>query len=232
MSLVQPIAVLAGDHFDTVGVVALASTRALATANADPSLSPESAARWQTWLGSSFTKSVRRVKKPSQLDKLRSLGLPFTEETTGADGLSGEQQVTALAFEPMEYDDFPRELRSLQVTGLQGTAQTFAFSRRSPWAPAMPVIELNAEAEMSTGKAAAQAAHALCAWLLLQDEKTQLAWASVPALGITTASTFTSNPILVKNRPAKADDIIVIQDNGLTEVAPGTATARVLIAAR
>lgn len=230
MSLVQPIAVLAGDHFDTVGAVALASARMLATALASEDLDAASAARWQGWLSGSFTKSVRRVKKPQQLERLRSLGLSFVEQSAGADGLSGQALVTAIAFEPMEYDDFPRELRSLQVAGLQGTVETLAFSH-GPHDAAGPVVELNAAAQMSTGKAAAQAAHALCAWLLLQGEATRLAWAAVPALGIATSSDFATDPAMHRGAPVPPEQLLVIRDNGLTEVEPGTATARVRVIA-
>lgn len=80
---------------------------------------------------------------------------------------------------------------------------------------------------MTTGKAAAQTAHALCAWLLSQSPQDRADWLAYPGL------TVDENDCFVEYEHEPEDPgVIVIRDNGLTEVAPGTATARVRIASR
>ena len=76
-----------------------------------------------------------------------------------------------------------------------------------------------------------RAVAALCAWLLLQEEATRLAWAAVPALGIATSFDFATDPVMDRGAPVPPEQLLVIRDNGLTEVEPGTTTARVRVIA-
>lgn len=213
MKLVQPIVVRPSTHFDTIAAVALAS--GLALADADPASEP-----WAGWLGGSFTKSVRRTKRPAELDKVRLLGMPRAEITVG--------QATAIGFAPLDAEALPLAIKRLQVSGLEApvpeavparpnadTAARTVFTRPAALAPH---IEINTEVAMSTGKTAAQVAHALGAWLLEQEPSVRSGWASDPGLHLGTAD-FTEDP----GEPG----CLVILDNGLTEIAPGTATARV-----
>ncbi len=88
----------------------------------------------------------------------------------------------------------------------------------------VPVIVLNAALEMTTGKAAAQASHALFAWFLTLDPAEKLAW-SIKHTGdvlILDAEDF-------KRYPAKAVPGSVIVDAGLTEIEANSTTAYVTV---
>ena len=207
MSLVQTIVVQPSTHFDTIAAAALAS--GLAMAHADLSTDP-----WHSWLGGSFTKSVRRVKRPIELERIRALGLEHAEVTVG--------DAVALAFVPARYEDSPREISKLQVSGLDlAHNDTDRFQRLGA---VTPHIEINADVSMSTGKTSAQVAHALGAWLLAQPLSIRRAWASDPGLHIGEVG-------FAAYAAAGPDDasIITVVDHGLTEIAPGTATVRVYL---
>jgi peptidyl-tRNA hydrolase len=90
-----------------------------------------------------------------------------------------------------------------------------------------PHIEINTDVSMSTGKTAAQVAHALGAWLLAQPLSTRWAWARDPGLNIGEVG-FADYAAPDTHGPDDAS-IITIVDNGLTEIAPGTATVRVYL---
>ncbi|WP_417219613.1 hypothetical protein [Arthrobacter sp.] len=205
MKPVQPIVVRPSTHLETIAAAALASGLALAAA--DPASEP-----WASWLGGSFTKSVRRAKRPVELDKVRLLDLPWAEISVGG--------ATAIGFAPLDAAGFPPAIKRLQVTGLdlpvEGTVPAGGCFGH-PGA-LVPLVELNADVAMSTGKAAAQAAHAPGAWLLTLGPSARRTWADEPGLHLGTAS-FAQDA----EKPAS----IVITDNGLTEIAPGTRTARV-----
>ena len=206
MSLVQTIVVKPSTHFDTVAAAALAS--GLAMAHADLSSDP-----WHSWFGGGFTKSVRRVKRHIELERIRGLELENAEVTVG--------DAVALAFVPARYEGSPREISRLQVSGLDLAHDADRF--RSPGA-VTPRIEINADVEMTTGKTAAQVAHALGAWLLAQPLSTRLAWSSNPGIHI--------GEVGFAAYAAEGPDdasIITIVDHGLTEIAPGTATVRVYL---
>ncbi|TFB59014.1 hypothetical protein E3N86_12280 [Cryobacterium sp. Hz7] len=206
MNLVQTIVVQPSTHFDTIAAAALAS--GLAMVHADLGSNP-----WHSWLSGSFTKSVQRVKRPIELERIRALGLEHAEVTVG--------DAVALAFVPARYDDSPREISKLQVSGLDLAHDADRFQRLGA---VTPHIEINSDVAMSTGKTAAQVAHALGAWLLAQPFSTRLAWAEDPGLNIGEVG-------FAAYAAAGPDDasIITIVDHGLTEIAPGTATVRVYL---
>lgn len=212
MSLVQTIVVKPSTHFDTIAAAALAS--GLAMAHADLARDP-----WHSWFGGGFTKSVRRIKRPIELERVRDLGLasPESAEVTVNDAV-------AISFVPARYEDSPALISKLQVSGLALPRQGDRFSLHPQPGAVTPHIEINTDVDMSTGKTAAQVAHALGAWLLAQPLSTRLAWASDPGLDIGEVS-------FADYAAAGPDDtsIITIVDHGLTEIAPGTATVRVYL---
>lgn len=214
--LVQTIVVKPSTHFDTIAAAALAS--GLAMAHADLGSDP-----WHTWFSGSFTKSVRRAKRPADLERVRLLELPSTEITVG--------DAFGIAFMPARYEDSPPALSRLQVSGLELVHEADRFHR--PGA-VTPHIEINLDAAMTTGKTAAQVAHALGAWLLAQPLSTRLAWAADPgihlgevAFGDYETPGAQGAPGTLSTESPDDNSIITIVDHGLTEIAPGTPTARV-----
>lgn len=206
MTLVQTIVVKPSEHFDTVAAAALASGLAIAAADLknDP---------WHSWLSGSFTKSVRRAKRPAELDRVRALELPGTEIAIG--------DAVAIAFAPQRYEDNVPAISKLQVSGLDLKLGSTDFHLP---AEVTPHIEVNRDVYMSTGKTAAQVAHALGAWVLAQSDETRKAWAQNPGLSICEVS-FANYQAHVSNDPS----MVTIVDNGLTEIEPGTATTRVFL---
>jgi hypothetical protein len=201
MSLVQTIVVKPATHFETIAAAALASGVALA--HADVTTDP-----WSGWLAGSFTKSVRRVKRPIELLHVRQLELARVEIAVG--------DAIGIAFAPQSYDDAPRALSKLQVSGLDVAETSDRFSHAGAITPR---IEINSDVTMTTGKTAAQVAHALGAWLLSQPLVTRQLWAVKPGLAL--------EEVKFSENAADERSIINIVDHGLTEIAPGSPTARV-----
>ena len=205
--LVQAVAVRPAGHLDTCAAVAAAS--GLALLRSDP-LDP----RWVAWLEGRFTKSVRRVSRQAQWDRLVAVAEGLGIEVSTAS--SGE--AVAMAFPPMAYEAMPRELRSLQVSGLdadRSLPQSGPVPRADPAARLLvPLVRLSPSAAMSTGKASAQAAHAVCLWLLLSGEHVRDRWLRRPV-------------VRVEEAEEARDAVIAVRDAGLTEVEPGTVTATV-----
>ncbi|MBF4993468.1 hypothetical protein ITX31_04985 [Arthrobacter gandavensis] len=189
-------------HTDAVAAAAVACVLAFARRTSDES--------WADWVAGRFTKTVRRAGPR-----------PFAMLT--ADAPSGTVVIgkaEAAAFEPQRYEDMPRVLRSLQVSGTQLPA-----GNPAPAQPGSPLIVLNRDLEMSTGKAAAQAAHALLAWYLELGPEEAAAFAANPdaAAAEVPAARFRE----LSSGPG-AGPLIV--DAGLTEIDPGSATAFVAAA--
>lgn len=105
-NLVEPIAVVPGSHFEPVTAVAIASN--LAAAHADLDTDP-----WKFWLSRAFTKTVRRISKPADARFIAGLS---SADLSSHSFVVGE--AVAYAFAPMAYEDFPKRLRNLQVSGL------------------------------------------------------------------------------------------------------------------
>ena len=202
---VQPIVVdSTGTHLDTIKAVALASMRVyLETAEAD-------LASWDTWLSGAFTKSVRRAK-PALFEKLANpaVGIAARVEIAGS---------RALAYRPIRYADLPRELSRLQVSGTDFTRLTSdpLPDRLTAQSPVAVVVS----EDLTTGKAAAQAAHALFAWVLDARPRARAAWLAQPAATSVTLASPDRVKVLSGGRGA-----VPIHDNGYTEVEPGTLTA-------
>jgi peptidyl-tRNA hydrolase len=212
-SLVQPIVLLVdkndpASHRDSIIAAAIASVDAYA------GLRWVEAPEWAQWLSGRFTKSVRRADLKT-----------FTKLAADEDNKSASNvtvgKARALAYVPAFYEQMPKSLTRLQVSGtdLPDEPATVPSRKRS----GDPVIVLNGALGMSTGKAAAQAAHALFAWQLNRGcDDAELASLQLLStdLVIASAEEFTAL------RTVAAGPLIV--DAGLTEIAPDTATAFVI----
>ena len=184
-------------HCDAVAAAATAGVLAYANRIGEEA--------WADWVTGRFTKTVRRAG-PKPFAKL------------SAQAPSGVVQIgtaEAAAFEPQRYAEMPRALRALQVSGTH-----LPDTEPAAVVPGTPVIILNRDLSMSTGKAAAQAAHALLAWFLELDAGQQQAWAARPGAA---AQEVPKRSFQALYRKPGAGPLIV--DAGLTEIDPGTATA-------
>lgn len=161
---------------------------------------PEAVAAWD---GQRIRKVVRRAR-----------GAEWRRAGTveGLDVVHGTCELRV--YPPVPIDAWPPELARLQVGGTN-------LVDPEPPAPVAsgPVVLLSPFAEMSTGKAMAQAAHAA-----------QLGWRSLSP-SARAAWGETGFPVGVRDaspeqwRAAVAAGAPVVHDGGFTEVAPGTATA-------
>ncbi|MGJ9403435.1 peptidyl-tRNA hydrolase [Arthrobacter sp. KK5.5] len=203
--LVQPIILLVdkadpASHAEGVAAAALASVQAFLGDLDNPD--------WQAWAAGAFAKTVRRAD-------VNPFAKMLAAHPDHALAEVGKGRAAGLG--PMPADGLPKPLAKLQVSGTQLPA--------GPPLPDAPVtIALNASLDMSTGKAAAQAAHALFAWLLQADPATVRAWRAAGC------------PLSVRDlvrrdfrAGARAAAGPVIQDAGRTEIAPGSATAYVVV---
>lgn len=194
-ALVQAIVVgPGGSHLEVVDAVMRASVGAYLNRDVgNPA--------WDDWLAGSFTKTVRSTNAR----KLAELAaMPDTTVVTVGDA-------TAVAFAPMRRDDLPRPVARARVSGLE---------RERPTREQIPPIEghnvfINDSLPMSTGKTAAQAAHALMVRALNgQWSPTHIEAARVVPISHGLFEVF-----------ASTSPEAVIRDAGWTEVAPGSATA-------
>jgi peptidyl-tRNA hydrolase len=212
-SLVQPIVLLVdkndpAGHRDSILATAIASTEAYA------GLRGIKAPEWAEWLSGRFTKSVRRADLKT-----------FTKLAADEDNKSGSVitigKARAMAYTPAYYEAMPKSLMRLQVSGtdLPDAPPTAPSRQRS----GDPVIVLNGALGMSTGKSAAQAAHALFAWQLNRGiADAELASIQLASTGLIIASAEEFEAL----RTVAAGPLIV--DAGLTEIDPNTATAFVI----
>lgn len=194
--IVQPIIVsTSGSHLATIAAAARASVLAYLDDPGDP--------MWEQWLAGPFTKTVRREKLPRMRANPAILGTP--QDVSGS---------LAIAGYPSRYADLPKAFMKLQVSGTD--------LPRSGATPSVGPVILEVLDTLSTGKACAQAAHALWLWMLplLEDDPEKIAdWHARRA------------PVQVDLVPdwviaqSVAQGITHIRDNGLTEVDPGTVTA-------
>lgn len=186
-----------GSHLETIHGVAVSSARALLAAG-DPA---EANHPWGTWLNDAYTKIVKRTSEA----KIRKAHA----EHGGSIAQNPHTGFTVCALPPLP--DTPETRRRIpgQVSGIE---------RPKPHAhsslPEGRWIVLNSGLGMSTGKASAQAAHVRTLMALQglhQDEHApEVLWASS---GLFAA---------LLNDPRTQ---ITARDNGLTEIAQGSATA-------
>lgn len=204
--LVQPIILLV-DREDPaseqhgIAAAALASVQAFLQDQENPA--------WQQWAAGAFAKSVRRADAKT----FAKVVAAFPDHV-----LSTVGEACAAGFSPMPASNLPKLLAKLQVSGTQ-------LPDGAPLPAQSLTIVVNASLNMSTGKAAAQAAHALFAWVLDSKPAVVQAWAgagyplSVAAL-----------PDKAFRKGARKSAGPVIADAGRTEIAPGSTTAYVTAA--
>ena len=205
---VQPIVLLVdkeepASHLDAVAAAAIASVSAYARRVADDA--------WENWVVGRFTKTVRRAG-PKVFEKMAAHA-PSGTVVVG--------RAKAVAFEPVTYEQMPKKLRGLQVSGTH-----LPDGDPVPWAPGTPLIVVNEDLEMSTGKAGAQAAHALLAWYLTLPVQDRGAWLDGGGRASVRLAAKTEFEALAQEPGAGP----LIVDAGLTEIAPNTATAFVAAA--
>lgn len=213
-SLLQPIVLLVDKnnpaaHVDAVHAAALASVFAYwgdLSSGGDESI-------WNAWLGDFYAKSVRRASPRAFADIADSEAAPWV-------AVAGSARAFALG--PMTRGDMPHPVSRLQVSG---TNLPNRFSHEAmPKTPDDAVIVLNASLSMSTGKAAAQAAHALTLWFSTLPEEHRLEWI---ARGHPSAVCLFEEEVFTELAMGCPPALRII-DHGRTEIAPGSATAFVL----
>ncbi|QEP08192.1 peptidyl-tRNA hydrolase [Glutamicibacter sp. ZJUTW] len=162
---------------------------------------------WQQWASQAFAKSVRRAN-PKMFAKVLEM---FPEQMVSEVG-----KAQAVGLPPLPAADLPKLIAKLQVSGTQ-------LPKADEVLDAKINIVLNKSLEMSTGKAAAQAAHALFAWLTEATAESVEAWLQSHA------------PVGIRHLPRKDFEQLsrqaagpVIQDAGRTEIEPGSVTAFVM----
>jgi peptidyl-tRNA hydrolase len=182
------------------------AARAVLRFLADPRVTQEDgewAAAARAWEDARIRKVVRRARGAAWE---RASALP------GITVLHGSAQLRV--FPPVPVDDWPADLARLQVSG------TELDDPRLPGEPAAgtPVLWLNPELPMTTGKAMAQAGHgAQLAWWELPP-RARAAWLDRDLdLAVRAAATGQWEKLLASGLP-------VVTDGGFTEVAPGSAT--------
>lgn len=198
--LVQPIFVQRGaDHEETVYAAMVASFRLVKDNRDHPAVAE--------WMSGRFTKTVRRLK-PADMDRLaaRARIVNSTDGQTGKtviDFRHGDGR--AIAMLPSAYPEFDPLMKRGQVSGTD-------FDRSDDFKPKnhsyANIWVLNT---LTTGKAAAQAAHALVS---IVDTLPRHA---LPNLHFVDADTLAAK--------ATAAGAVSINDAGLTEVDPGTLCA-------
>lgn len=152
LPLVQPIVVLrSGSHEDVVAAVAVASVTAW--------LNRESETLWDEWLAGAYGKTVRRAK-PAQFARV------LEEVPQGFLVVRGEAK--AYATSPFLAESLPVSIRKLQVSGTNMPVVGWQSSTEDRMAS--PIGVVNDSLEMTTGKTAAQAAHALLLWAVAQSD--------------------------------------------------------------
>jgi peptidyl-tRNA hydrolase len=202
--LVQPIVLLVdrvapAGRDQGIAAAALASVQAFMRAPENPD--------WQVWAAGAFAKSVRRADAKAFAKVLAA----FPDHVLAQVGTAG-----AIGLPPMPAASLPKLLAKLQVSGTQ-------LPGGEPLPAQLLTIVLNGSLEMSTGKAAAQAAHALFAWLLDAGQAAVDAWAAAGfPVGVVRAGAKEFR------RGARRASGPVIADAGRTEIEPGSTTAYVV----
>jgi peptidyl-tRNA hydrolase len=165
------------------------------------------------WQDDRIRKIVKRARGAEWRRAEALAGITVTGRGAGADE-SASTPAEVRVFPPVPMDDVPVELAKLQVSGTD-----FEDSAELPAVePEEPVLWINPELEMSSGKAMAQCGHAaqLAWWQLSAEERKE--WAAADfALAVRAASPAQWQTLVTSGLP-------VVQDAGFTEVAPGSRT--------
>jgi len=204
--MIQPIAVLKdpedqAGHEETCLAAALASA---ASIHAFPD-----AELWEPWYRGGRGKSVRRGK-PKDLRALGDQGAVMVRVGTAL----------AAALPPATYPLSGR-MKQLQVSGTEFPHTDEPVQHALPAPVGVPVLHLGVDTAlgMSTGKAAAQSAHAALDWAVRLAPEELQSWieAGQPA---------ELTPLRGRAwRAARRRAAVAIQDAGHTEISPGSLTA-------
>lgn len=161
----------------------------------------------ERWDGQRIRKVVRRAR-----------GAEWRRALTvdGLDVVHGSCELRV--YPPVPVDDWPPELARLQVGGTQ-------LDDPQPPDPHLsgPLVLLSPHAEMTTGKAMAQAAHAAQLGWRAASARQRQRWA---ASGFATA---VRDATPRQWQAAVGAGAPVVHDGGFTEVEPGTATALIVL---
>lgn len=209
---VQPILVSkGGSHLSTIAAAARASALAYLADAENPA--------WESWLDGPFTKTVRRVTH-DKLAAAQAAARERGEKTVRVD-VEGS---SAVAYAPLLAAELPREVARAQVSGTD-----FPLDDTQPCADGSPFTVM-LDSALTTGKASAQAAHAVWIWMLsrLTDNPEQVReWAArgAPArIELVRAAVVQG----IKRNDFGQDGLMFVHDAGWTEVEPGSLTAVVL----
>ena len=205
-SWIQPIAVTrTGSHEEMVVAAASASIMVYASLRDRP--------EWDVWLSGPFTKSVRRGTA-GQWERAAAL------ETAGPPIRVGE--AAAVGFVPCLQDRMPSPVHKMQVTGTD-RVRTGTWPVVPPEDTAcVPVLVINQDLGMSTGKTAAQAAHGMFRWWRRLDKAQQLGWVEQNAAVMCVE--VTGDQFTEAARVAES----VVTDAGFTEIDAGSVTVAVM----
>lgn len=211
---VQPILVSkTGSHADTVRAAAQASIAVWSK----PKTEAYPVENYVQWLAGPFTKTVRRASEAQLSGTIqfwaKEVAIPYAAVRVGSS--------VAVAFSPMRYSDMPKQIAKHQVSGTD-----FERTPGVPNPPDSPVVAIVDEA-LSTGKAAAAAAHAVWAWALPREHSED-----EPTLAMLDRWQHHGFPVTVTFAPAtdlaaiaRERETHPIVDAGLTEVEANTLTA-------
>lgn len=202
-----------GTHEEVCLAVALASGISCVE---QPKVSPEDAERWQRYLAGGFTKTVRRASKNAIHRAMTGPQRTFIEPFGFA----------VAAFIPMTLAETPKEITKQQVSDYErehnmwSSVWNIGYSDKKYKGMKFPAICINPHLEMSTGKAAAQAAHGMMSWAIKYgDTKTWERWdrAGNP-------TDLCSHEECWLQEEGEDPPEIEIVDAGLTEIAPNSKT--------
>lgn len=169
----------------------------------------------RNWQDARIRKVVRRARGAEWRRAEALPGITVTSASGGPGRDTGAHPAAEVrVFPPVPLDGWPKELAKLQVSG------TELDDPEPPAAPGtdLPVLWLSPEADMSAGKAMAQAGHgAQLAWWGLSGRERSVWHASGFALSVRT-------PDAARWRELTASGLPVVRDAGFTEIAPGSCT--------
>ncbi|MDY5785809.1 peptidyl-tRNA hydrolase [Corynebacterium sp.] len=129
-------------------------------------------------------------------------------------GLPGVTVGQVRAFVPSAVEDVPREIAKLQVKGTD-----FPDSGEEDLNAAVPTLYLNADLQMSGGKAAAQAGHGSMLLAAALGVDAVRAWAELD-FGVNVREVGAAELARVETMPGA----VAVRDAGFTEVAPNSLT--------
>lgn len=219
----QLVAHVPTGHTLTHEAVCAAAATAVVQLLAHPNAEPDGA--WNPaitrWLDGRIRKLVRRAKATRWEAAQTVPGV--TVEVAGA-------QVRALV--PGPTDHVPATISRLQVSGFdltstEPTEPTGPARTRHPALSSLVHVHLNPHLPLSTGKAAAQAAHAAQLAMLHMEPDQRRAWAAVDhlvAVDVCDPDQWTRLAVSSAGRPARSK-AVAVHDAGFTEIPAGSLTA-------